>query len=117
MWPRVVEIMLGVWLALSPFVFRHPPGVRGYWINDFTCALIIITLSLLSFWHRTRHARLAQLLVAAWLIGFGYLFRSHPAPPALQNDVLVGWLLMMFAIMPNETNLPPVGWREYHRNS
>lgn len=28
MWARVVEVMLGCWLAVSPFVFRHSADER-----------------------------------------------------------------------------------------
>jgi hypothetical protein len=37
----------------------------------------------------------------------------YPTPPALQNDLLVGVLLLMFAILPSEASLPPRSWRDY----
>src|SRR5207247_2056429 len=50
MWARVVEVMLGCWLAVSPFVFRHPAEERAWWANDLICALLVVALALLSVW-------------------------------------------------------------------
>ena len=111
MWPRVVEVILGGWLAASPFILRHPADWLALWVNDFACAAAVMLLALLSFRAPLRQAHLAIVVVALWLIGFGYLAAPHPAPAALQNDLLVGLLLLMFAIIPSEANLPPRPWR------
>lgn len=113
MWARVIEIMIGCWLAISPFIFRHAAEEKALWWNDLGCAVAVIVLALLSFWRPLRYAHLAIGLVALWLIGSGYLASAHPVPPVLQNDALVGWLLLMFAIIPNEASLPPLKWRDF----
>ena len=112
MWARVIEVMLGCWLAMSPFIFRHGPEERVLWTNDFVSATLVIVLALISFWPPLRFAHVANLLVALWLIAFGF-WASYPAPPALQNDIVVGLLLLMFAIIPNEATLPPRRWRDF----
>ena len=113
MWARVIEVMLGCWLALSPFVFRHEAEDRALWFNDLVSAMIVIVLALISFWAPLRFAHLANLLVALWLIAFGFFASSYPPPPALQNDIVVGLLLLMFAIVPNEAAKPPRPWRDF----
>jgi len=107
MWARAIEVMLGCWLAMSPFVFRHGSEERMLWINDLTCGLAIVTLALLSFWSPLRYMHLAILAPAFWLVFFGFI-AGHPAPPASQNHILLGLLLLMFAIIPNEANSPPL---------
>jgi hypothetical protein len=59
---------------------------------------------------------LLLLPVGAWLIAFGRFQQSPPLPPALQNDLVVGLLLLMFAIIPNEASLPPRAWRRFDVN-
>jgi MFS family permease len=113
MWPRIVEVMLGCWLALSPFIFRHVAEQRALWFNDLFCAAAVVVIALLSDWPPCRRAHLAIIGVGLWLVGFGYLGSPHPTPPALQNSVLVGALLLMFAIIPSEASLPPRSWRDY----
>ena len=112
MWPRVVEVMLGCWLVLSPFIFRQAAEQWGLWLNDMSCGAAVVAMALLSWWPACRRAHLAIIGVGLWLVGFGYL-SPPPAPPASQNDILVGVLLLMFAILPSEASLPPRSWRAY----
>jgi hypothetical protein len=106
MWPRVVEIMLGCWLAVSPFVFGH--GDRtDLWVADFTAATAVVVLGLLSYWHPARQAHLLTAVVGLAMVGFGYFWQGYPAPAALQNHVLIGLTLMLLAIIPNEASQPP----------
>jgi hypothetical protein len=111
MWARVIEVMLGCWLAMSPFIFRHAGDERVLWFNDLFSAFAVVVLALVSFSSELRYAHLAIVVVALWLIGFGFWASGYPTPSALQNDILVGLLLLMFAIIPNEANLPPRAWR------
>ena len=113
MWARVVEIMLGCWLAMSPFIFRHAAEATMFWANDLTCALIVVTLATLSFWEPARKSHLGILVIALWLVGYGYFGAPYPTPGALQNDILVGLLLLMLAIIPSEASLPPRAWRNH----
>ncbi len=118
MWARVTEIMLGCWLLLSPFIFRHPQGAVVWWVNDLTCGTLVILLALFSFWKfsfwpRIRQAHLVILLVAGWMIGFAFVTASIPLQAALQNCVMVGLLLLMFALVPTEAELPPEKWQKF----
>lgn len=114
MWARVVEFMLGCWLAVSPFVFQH--GDESLlWATDFIAASTIVTLALLSYWAPLRHAHLGSALVGLAMIAFGRFAAGAEPGPALQNYILVGLLLLMFAIVPNHASRPPRTW--YPRES
>ena len=115
MWPRVVEVMLGCWMLATPFVFRDTPAVDEYAANAVASAALLIVASLLSFWRRMRLAHLGTLLVALWLAGHGYFAAARPGPPAAQNEIVVGLLLLLFAILPGETNAVPLPWRQHRR--
>lgn len=116
MWARVVEVMIGCWLAMSPFIFGHAADATALWITDFGAAAVVITLALISYLPRFEHAHLAILLAAGYLIAFGAFFgpptEKGLPPPAYQNDLLVGLLLLMFSLIPNEATRPPKVWRE-----
>jgi hypothetical protein len=113
MWARVIEVMLGCWLAMSPFIFRHDADNRFLWFNDLLSALAVIVLALVSFWPPLRFAHVANFAIALWLIAFGLWSSPYPTPTALQNDIAVGLVLLMFAIVPNEATQPPRPWRNF----
>lgn len=112
MWPRVVELALGCWLVISPFIFRDTPDVERYFANDLICGSLAVVLSLLCFWEPARRAHLGTLALAAWLALFGYFSADRPGPPAAQNDLVIGLLLAIFAIIPTESSRPPKPWRQ-----
>lgn len=111
MWARVVECMIGIWLLMSPFIFRHDPDATAIWINDFATGTIIIVVSLFSFWRPLKLIHWGLLAVGVWLVGFGRLSASPPLPGGYQNDILVGLIIVMMAVIPSEASQPPDTWR------
>lgn len=113
MWPRIVEILLGFWLVVSPFIFRSAEtGIRGT-VNDLICGAVVIVLSLASFSGRFMRAHFLIVLVAGWIVIYGYI-AGHPAPPAGQNLIVTGLLLAMFAIIPVRIGEIPVSWQRHY---
>lgn len=117
MWARVIELMLGVWLAVSPWVFRHAPDATAFWVADFAAALAVWLFAGASFWTKTRRAHLGILGVAVALGVFAYFFTPTPPVPAAENELLVSVLLLMLAIIPSRASEPPPAWLEYYRNA
>jgi len=113
MWARVVEIMLGFWLVISPFVFQRATGPVSPFGNDLFCGLAAMIFGLFSFWKRSGWAHFLTLIIALWLIGYGY-FAGLPSPPTAQNRIITGLLLAMFAIIPNRAEEIPAGWQAFY---
>jgi hypothetical protein len=108
----VVEILLGVWLAVSPWALSVHPGSGWQLAIDLAGGLLAVGLAAASFCRPTRRAHLLTLAVAAVLVGWGWArATSVPFSPA-QNDILVGLTLLMFAVIPVNTSVPPEGWRK-----
>jgi hypothetical protein len=111
MWARVVEIMLACWLAISPPVFYGADATSAQWAFDLAAAALIATLAAVSYWPPARLAHLGIILPALALIAFG-MWASSPTPLD-QNHIVVGLLLLLFAIIPNEATQPPRAWQDY----
>ena len=108
--------MLAVWLAISPFIFDHPADKPLWWWHDWIVALLIATLATISFVHQTRYAHFLEVLVAAWLIGFGWVSATGGlGAPAMQNWMCVGLLILMTAILPTDATSTPEAWRKWYR--
>lgn len=115
MWARVIEFMLAIWLALSPFIFRYSSGETFLWVNDFVCASLVALFALLSFWHSLRKIHLLTIGIALWLWGLGYSTFPGKTSPPLENSVVIGLLLFMLAIIPSRSEQISHSWQEFMR--
>jgi hypothetical protein len=115
MWARVVEVMLGCWLLVSPFVFRDTPHVSAFWTTDVATGCAAIVCSLAAFARPLARAHLLTGAAGVWLIASGYFSMPRPGPPAAQNEIVIGLLLAMLAVVPTEASRPPAPWRPRHR--
>ena len=114
-WPRYCELLLAAWLVVSGWIVQHPEPLR-YQLITIAAALAVVILDVLSITLYRRYAHLLILLLAAALVGVGF-FDAAPASQGVQNLIVVGLLLAMFAILPTEALLPPPSWRDFNRRS
>jgi len=114
MWARTLEMAVGVWLTMSAFTFAVP-GAADAIVVPLAGGVAVLLIALWS--RRARHAHLFVLLVALVLIVWGWARFPRPGPPAAQNAMLVGLVLGLFSIVPNEADKPPPAWRRYVRES
>lgn len=113
MWARSIELMLAVWLALSPFVFQYSRDDSFFWVNSFACAFLVTLFSFLSFWHFLRKMHLLTIGVALWLWSLGYSTFPDKTSLPLENSVVVGLLLFMLAIVPSGSSQLSDSWQEF----
>lgn len=114
MWPRVSEILIGCWLAASPWIFGYGSSSNGPVLTTFACAALTVLLAAASYFPRMERAHLGEIPVAAWLIAVAFLQADPPPAPSYQNFVCVGLLMLLFAIIPSRASQPPRAWREFH---
>lgn len=109
MWGRVLEFNVAVWLALSPFIFQETGG--GMIGIQLLYAGTITLLSSLAFYPPLRLAYLGNLLVAVVMVVQGRFLGDSPPEPLYQNNIYVGFYLMLIALIPNWASYPPGPWR------
>src|SRR5687767_8527473 len=81
MWARWIEVALGGWLVLSPWIFGHDDG-SWFHLNDIISGIAVIVLASASFSRRYRWAHLGVGVVAIWLAASAYFGFERPGPPA-----------------------------------
>jgi hypothetical protein len=113
-WPRYCEMLLGLWLLVSPW-FLNYGGAASPGVINLAAATGILVLDVLSLRFYKGYAYLAVLGIAIALLAHGY-FVMPPEAAGTQNNIITALLLLMFAILPTEATLPPLSWREFHKN-
>jgi hypothetical protein len=116
MWPRLVEIVLALWLLAGSWWLSAGPELPATRPLELFAAGAIILVALLSFHRRLRRIYLMQLVIGLWLVGYGFWISAGPAPPAVQNAMLLGAVLLMFGVIPTEANQPPRSWRRLNHS-
>lgn len=111
-WPRVVEVMLGLWLVLSPLIFRLGPADRAVTVNHIVYGAAAVVASLIAI--RVPFVRAIVVAIGLWLLGYGYAAHGYYSAPGCQNLMIVGALLCVLGIIPTDCLEPPYSWREYY---
>ena len=112
MWPRMVELGMGVWLIASPWIFNHRDSSSPFFAKDLVCGGLVVMLSLLSWWKPASWAHYFTGGVAAWLGIHTWWFVERPGPPAAQNEITLAVLLVTMFLLPNQASEPPAAWRD-----
>jgi hypothetical protein len=94
-WPRVANIVLGIWLFLSAFLFSHSVAQMT---NTWIVGVFIVIFALSSIY--APQARYLNTALAVWL------FISAFALPSVSigtvwNNVIVALLVFVFSLMPS----------------
>jgi len=110
MWGRVVELMVAVWISLSPFIFRVTDDATIMWVDQLT-ALTICIVAGMSFWEPLQHTHVVTFPLSAGLMVWGR-FAEMPPPPIHQNHIVVGFFLMLMVFVPNDASYPPLDWQD-----
>jgi hypothetical protein len=112
MWPRLVEIVIGVWLVASPWVLP-PPHDFASTIAAVLGGAEIILLGWLSYLPSLRKVHLVEIIIAVWLLAVAYTSALPPNAPVIASHILTAFVLMNFAIIPTQANRPPRAWEEF----
>jgi hypothetical protein len=110
MWGRYLEILLGLWLIMSPSIIPHPEPAWRH-TNAIVCGAAVIVFALASFFQPTRWAHFLIGGVALWLGGTAYFLEPRPGPPGAQSDITTALLLLVVFVVPNHASKPPAAWR------
>ena len=112
MWPRIVEVMLGLWLVLSPLIFRFEAGDLALTINHLIYGTATVVVSLIAI--RVRFLRIVTIAIGLSLIGYGYVAGGYPPASGYLNLIVIGVLVGALGLLPTDCLQPTHSWREYY---
>lgn len=111
MWARIIEFSLACWIAMSRFIFSYREDETFLMANDLIIGALIAIFALTSLYPRINKMHLFNLAVAGWLFILSYTYPDTPFPPAIQNYIVLGMLLVIFAIIPTDATESSHEWR------
>ena len=85
MWPRLINIAIGIWLMAAPAILRYDGLAADH---DRIVGPIIASLACIAIWETTRGLRWLNLLIGAWMLLAPWVL-SFPAD-ATWNTMLAG---------------------------
>ena len=93
MWARVLNLLIGVWLFISAFVWPHTvPAQTNTWI----LGVLIVVFALWAMAQPT--ARWLNTLAAIWLF-FSTLAITHHSPATVWNNVIVAIVVFVISFI------------------
>jgi hypothetical protein len=92
--PQYLNIILGIWLFISAFIWPHAPALRT---NTWILGIIITAVSVVAL--RTPAARGVNAVAAAWLF-FSSLAMTHVSVGTVWNNVLVAIAVFVLSLVP-----------------
>jgi hypothetical protein len=94
--PRMVNIVLGVWLFLSAFLWPHTQAqLTNTWIVGVLCVIFAL-IAMAVPWVRYLNTLLAiWLFISAWALPMG-------SPGTIWNNVLVAIAIFVASLIPSE---------------
>ncbi len=92
---RVANIVLGVWLFISAFVWLHSYASRT---NTWICGLLAVAFAVWALWAPA--ARWLNTALSIWLF-FSTLVIFHANVGTLWNNIIVAILVFAFSLVPS----------------
>lgn len=94
-WPRLLNVVVGVWLFISAFAWPHTwASQTNSWLVGV--AIVIAALAGLA----VPRARLVNTAFAIWLALSTVTF-LHSGPATIWNNLLVALLAFIFSLVPS----------------
>jgi hypothetical protein len=107
MWPRIVNIIIGLSLMLIPTGLRFEKTAAD---NNHITGPVVITFAIISLWEINRNVRWLNLATGWWLILSPFILDLSPS--ATKIDVSAGIVIAILSLYKgNIKNRYGGGWR------
>lgn len=113
MWARAIEIAVSLWLFASLFVLDV--GSTAFaWCVAFAAAAVLAFAVCALTTVRLQRIHLASPFAALFIFFSAHLL-ADPKAPFVQSAATASLLILMFAIVPTRSTIPPKGWETFNR--
>jgi len=101
--PRIINVILGVWLFISAFVWPHTQAqLTNTWILGVLCVIFALVAMAVPW------VRYLNTLLAIWLFISAWALPTYNSG-TVWNNVLVAIAIFIVSLVPNQGGAPGVG--------
>ena len=94
-WPRGINIVAGIWLFISAFIWPHAANART---NTWILGVLIALAAIIALY--APRVRFLNTLFAIWLF-FSTLFIYHLNAGTLWNNIIVSIIVFIVSLIPS----------------
>ena len=95
-WARSLNVLLGAWLFISDFAWRHGQAAGT---NTWITGLLAVAFALWALWMPAM--RWWNTLLGAWVV-IAAIVLPHIAAGTRWNNIIVGALILLISLVPSE---------------
>lgn len=108
MWPRIINIITGLWLMVAPAIFQFDRKVAN---NDHIVGPLIISVAVISICDVVRNFRYVNTAAGLWLVLAPWII-AYDDNTAAVNSVICGLLTIGLSLIKGKLdNQFGGGWR------
>ena len=101
--PRIINVILGVWLFISAFVWPH---TTSQMTNTWICGVLAVVFALVAM--AVPWVRYLNTLLAIWLFISAWALPSR-SPGTIWNNVLVAIAIFIVSLVPSVPSTTAAG--------
>jgi len=101
-WRDSINLLLGVWLIVSPFALGYAAQTTPSW-NAYAIGVVIAVLSAAALWQSQKWEEWLSALLGAWLIISPWILGFSVGHVATWNQVIVGIVVGVLAFWSGMT--------------
>lgn len=101
-WRDAINLVLGVWLIVSPFALGYAAQATTAW-NAYAIGVVIAVLSAAALWQFQKWEEWLSALLGAWLIVSPWILGLGVGDVATWNQVIVGIVVGVLAFWSGVT--------------
>jgi hypothetical protein len=113
-WVDWVNIILGVWLFTSPWLLAEIAGDGPAAWSSWSAGIGVVTLAFLAMHKPAVWADAMGILLGTWLIASPWVLGFASAPAAVINAVIMGALIICYALWAACIDITLGAGAEYH---
>lgn len=108
MWKAIVNVLLGLWLMMSPSLFKMNELTSN---NNYIIGPLVITFSVISFWDINRKVIRANILLGVWILAALFVLEYTKTIAFFSNGACGIFIILLSSIKRKAKGRFGGGWK------